>query len=70
MVKKELIKEITESAENLTDEALCELRSFADYLLLKSELDDIDAQLAKSREEYEKGEVVSLDEAEKELGLG
>jgi len=62
MAKKELIKEIAERAESLNDDALGELRSFADYLLLRDELDDIDDQLARSREEYQKGEVVSLDE--------
>jgi hypothetical protein len=69
MTKQELIQYIGDKAEELSEDGLNELASYADYLRWREVFGNVDTQLKEAREDYEKGDVVSLADAKKELGI-
>jgi vacuolar-type H+-ATPase subunit C/Vma6 len=69
MTKQELIQYIGDKAGELSEDGLNELASYADYLRWREVFGNVDTQLKEAREDYEKGDVVSLADAKKELGI-
>jgi vacuolar-type H+-ATPase subunit C/Vma6 len=70
MTKKELIKYLGDKVEELSEDDLNELASYADYLDWRKEIENLKEQYAESLKDIEKGDVYTLDEIEKGVDVG
>jgi|GEM_PF-1888700 len=68
MTKRELLGELIEKAVELDEDDILELIFYADRVAKDIKLDDTEAQIAGSTQDYERGDVYTLDEVNKGAG--
>lgn len=69
MTKQEMIEELNELAAGFKERDLETMLTFAGYVAWRAEFPDEETQVRESEEDYERGDVVTLAEAKRELGL-
>ena len=69
MTKQEMIDELSELAAGFKKRDLETILTFAGYVAWRAEFPDEETQIREAEEDYERGDVVPLAEAKRELGL-
>jgi len=69
MTKQEMIKELSEITAALDERAIETITTFAAYIAWRADFPDEETQIEESEEDYERGDIVTLAEAKRELGL-
>lgn len=69
MTKKEMLDKLNEIASDMDEAVLAEVITFADYVAWRAVFPDEETQIREAEEDYQKGDVVTLEEAKRELGF-